>query len=46
MRANSGRLMVCEGGVVVTRILLRVSEALWVAVAPRGEEPPFLEPSL
>jgi hypothetical protein len=36
--------MVCEGGVEVTRILMRVSEAGCVAAAPRGEEPPCLEP--
>jgi hypothetical protein len=36
--------MVCEGSrVEVTRILMRVSEAGWVAAAPRGEVPPFLE---
>jgi hypothetical protein len=46
MYANSARLMVCEGGVEVTRILMRVSEAGWLAAAPRGEEPPFLEPSV
>jgi hypothetical protein len=41
MLANSARLMVCEGGVEVTRILMRVSEAGWVAAPP-----PFLEPSV
>jgi hypothetical protein len=44
MPASSARLMVCEGGLEVTRILIRVSEAGWVAAAPKGEEPPFLEP--
>jgi hypothetical protein len=39
MPANSARLMVCEGGVEVTRIVMRVSEARWVVAAPRGEEP-------
>jgi hypothetical protein len=46
MPANSARLMVCEGGVEVTKILMRVSEAGWVAAAPRGELRPFLEPSV
>jgi hypothetical protein len=39
-------LIVCEGEVEVTIILMRVSEAGWVAAAPREEEPPFLEPSV
>jgi hypothetical protein len=46
MPANSARLMVCDGGVEVTKISMRVSEAGWAAAAPRGEEPPFLEPSV
>ena len=46
MPTNSARLMVCEGGVEVTIILMRVSEAGWVAAAPRGEELPFFEPSV
>ena len=46
MPANSARLIVWEGGVEVTSILMRVSEAGWVADAPRGEVPPFLEPSV
>ena len=44
--ASSARLMVWEGGVEVTRILMLVSEAGWVAAAPRGELPPFFEPSV
>jgi hypothetical protein len=32
MPTNSARLIVWEGGVEVTRILMRVSEAGWVAV--------------
>jgi hypothetical protein len=44
MPANSAQFIVCEGGVEVTRILMRVSEAGWVAAAPRGDEPPFFEP--
>jgi hypothetical protein len=46
MPPNSARLMVCEGGVEITRIFMRVSEAGLVAAAPRGEEPLFLEPSV
>ena len=46
MPANSARLIVWEGGVEVTRFLMRVFEAGWVAAAPRGELPPFLEPSV
>jgi hypothetical protein len=46
MPANSAPLMVCEGGVEVTRILMRMSDAGWVAASPRGEVPPFLEPSV
>ena len=46
MAANSARFMVCEGGVEVTKILILVSEAGWVAAAPRGVEPPFFEPSV
>ena len=46
MPANSARFIVCEGGVEVTMILTRVSEAGWVAAAPRGVEPPFFEPSV
>jgi hypothetical protein len=42
--ADSARLMVCEGGIEATKTLTRVSEAEWVAAAPRGEGPPFLEP--
>ena len=44
MPASSPRFIVCEGGVEVTRILILVSEAGWVAAAPRGYEPPFFEP--
>jgi hypothetical protein len=44
MPAYSAGLMVWEGGVEVTGILIRVSEARWVAAAPNGEESPFLEP--
>jgi hypothetical protein len=36
MPASSARLMVCEGGVEVARILTNVSEAGWVAVALGG----------
>jgi hypothetical protein len=46
MPANSSRLMVCEEGVEITRIVMRVSETGWVAAAPRGEVPPSLEPSV
>ena len=46
MPASSARLIVWEGGVEVTRILTLVSEAGWVAAAPRGELLPFLEPSV
>jgi hypothetical protein len=46
MPANSARLMVCEGGIEVTIILMRVSEAGWVVAALREEEPLFLEPSV
>ena len=46
MPANSARFIVCEGGVEFTRILILVSEAGWVAAAPRGDELPFFEPSV
>jgi hypothetical protein len=38
--------MVFEGGVEVSRILMRVSEAGWAAAAPRVEEPQFFEPAV
>jgi hypothetical protein len=38
MLANSTRLMVWEGGVEVTIIFMRVSEAGCVEAAPRGDE--------
>ena len=44
MPANSARFIVCEGGVEVTMILILVSEAGWVAAAPRGVELPVFEP--
>ena len=44
MPANSARLIVWAGWVEVTRFFMRVFEAGWVAAAPRGEVPPFLEP--
>jgi hypothetical protein len=46
MPASSARFVVCEGGVEATRIFIRVSEAGCVAAAPRGDEPPFFEPSV
>ena len=46
MPANSARFIVWGGGVEVNRILILVSEAGWVAAAPRGELPPFFEPSM
>jgi hypothetical protein len=46
MQASSARFIVCEGGVEITRILNRGSEAGGVAAAPRGDEPPFFEPSV
>ena len=44
MQASSAQFIVCEGGVEVTRIFTRVSEAGCVAAAPRGDELPFFEP--
>jgi hypothetical protein len=41
MPGSSARLMVSEGGVEVTIFLTRVSEAGWVAAAPRGRSLPF-----
>jgi hypothetical protein len=41
MPASSARFIVCEGGVEVTRIFIRVSETGCVAAAPRGDGPPF-----
>jgi hypothetical protein len=35
-----------SGGVEVTRTLREVLEEGWVAAAPRGAGPPFLEPSV
>jgi hypothetical protein len=41
MAATSALIMVCVGGIEVTKILWEVREDGWVAAAPRGAEPPF-----
>jgi hypothetical protein len=46
LAANWALFMVCVAGVEVTRVLMEVREDGWVAAAPRGSEPPFLEPSV
>jgi hypothetical protein len=46
MAANETLVMVCVGGVEVTKILRDVRKDRWVAAALRGTAPSFQEPSV
>jgi hypothetical protein len=46
MAASSALLIICVGGVEEASNLRDELEDGWVAAAPSGAEPPFLEPSL
>jgi hypothetical protein len=46
MAASSAMLVVCVGGVEVTKIFREVCEIGWVTAAPREAEPPLSEPSV